>query len=670
MKFLALLIAGAVSPFLLSFCLPPALTLWLLLLTVALLLLNPHHRIAAMFPLAFLFTSLAIDHRLTGRLPEPANQTVYQLNGRIGNLPQTDNDSLRFEFFPENAPDIVPDKILVHWYDRSRQATTQTINLPHAGERWQLQLELRTTRRRINFTGVDAERWLFANNIGALGYVQPGDNIIIAAASMFDFQGWRSAVYGHLNHAAAGAPAFRLLVALAIADRRALTPADRSLLSATGTGHLLAISGLHIGLAAVMGFYFGRILLLTFPYVIRLNLAILLPWCMAWLAALSYSALAGFGVSTQRALIMLSVATLVVLSRRKVHPGLAWMMAMSLVLLIDPFAPLRAGFWFSFIAVATLLVLFVPRAGKARGWQTILTAQLGISLIMAPLSMYWFQQASLPGLIANLIAIPVISFLVVPLILVSMCVLALPWPLATGLLNVAGYITEGLMTFLDRVSTLQPDWMSQAQSPGFITIILAMLGALIILLPRGAPVRWSGLALMVPLLLPLPTRLSPSETQTDFLDVGQGLAVLVSSESYLLLYDTGPGNGLSGEEQWNMVDGTIKPMILASGLQPNLIVVSHADLDHAGGLTQLRASYPQSEIMASLPVLQKGIHRCTSPSNWLEGGLSFNVLHPSSGLPYLGNDSSCVISMNGKGLNMLLSGDISKRVENGWQIRA
>jgi competence protein ComEC len=663
LKAWVLLISGAVSPYLFTSTLPSRLAALLFLAAIVLIVLKPVFRVACLFPVFFLLTTLAVNYRLATRLPAAANMSNHEISGRIGSLPKSGNDSIRFEFLPDIVTGSIPARIRVNWYTRKDKGGEVKAPEVHAGERWRLQLELRTTRRSVNFSGNDAERWLFAGGIGALAYVQAGENVRLAAPGAFDLQHWRASTLHRLEQVAGDVPAFRMLAALAIADRRSLLASDRDIFSATGTGHLLAISGLHIGLAAVMGFYLGRLALLLCPYGLRLRIAIVLPWCTSWLAALSYSALAGFGVSTQRALIMLSVATLVMLSRRKVHPGLAWMIAMSAVLLADPFAPLRAGFWFSFVAVAVLLFIFVPRSGAIPAWRNMIFAQLGISLVMAPLGMYWFQQASMPGLLANLVAIPVVSFLVVPLILAALSFLWLPGPVAAWLLSLAGHTMQWLFLFLEQLSVLQPAWLNTTRVPGLASTLLAMLGALIILMPRGIPGRYTGLLLMLPMLLPVAIPLAPSESQTDFLDVGQGLSVLVGTRNYLLVYDTGPGNGLVGEAGWDMVSGTIQPMIAARGQSPDLIVASHADLDHAGGLDRLQNIYPQAQYLASLPDKHTGIQQCRAPAAWSAGGMQFKILHPSAGLPYLGNDSSCVISVRGQGLNFLLSGDISHLVE-------
>jgi competence protein ComEC len=388
-----------------------------------------------------------------------------------------------------------------------------------------------------------------------------------------------------------------------------------------------------------------------------------LPWTVSWLAALLYAALSGFGVSTQRALIMLTVGMVVVLSRRTIHPLQAWLIAMSLVLMADPFAPLRAGFWFSFIAVGVLMFLFVPRFGPMKAWHRMLLAQLGISLLMAPLGMYWFQQASLPGLLANLLAIPVVSILIVPAILLGLIIMWIPGPLAGWVFGFAGHSAHWLLQFLDFISVLQPVSFGATRTPGLATTALAVLGAAILLLPRPIPGRLAGVLLMLPLLLPVGSSPARSETQIDFLDVGQGLSVMLSTHDYLLIYDTGPGNGLRDESGRDMVAGTIEPMIKAAGRNPDLIIVSHADLDHAGGLRKLQSIFPDAHYLASLPVKRAGIHPCHTPGKWKAGKLDFRILHPSGSLPYLGNDSSCVVSVKGAGLSLLLSGDISHGVE-------
>ncbi len=667
MKFWALLIVGAVLPFLFASTLSSTVAFALLLLAAVVALkpgIKPALRMLCLAPVFFLTTTLCINDRIAQRLPLSENKSVHMISGVVGSLPSVRGDVTRFLFLPDNVSGSVPSKIRVNWYkDRAGGSNAPVVPQFHAGERWRLQLELRSPRGRVNFHGVDAERWYFTQGIGAQAYVKAGENVRIGDPRWFDLQHRREMVLDKLTEKAGDAPAFRVLAALAIADRRGLLPHDKGVLSATGTGHLLAISGLHIGLAAAMGFYLGKLGVLLLSAGFKQRFAIALPWLTAWLAALAYSGLSGFGVSTQRALIMLTVATVVMLSRRNVHPVLAWLIAMALVLVADPFAPLRAGFWFSFVAVAVLMMVFVPRQGQMPAWRKMLYAQLAISLVMAPLGMYWFQQASLPGLLANLVAIPVVSMWIVPLILAALLVLWLPGPLAGWLLTTAGHSAHWLFLMLDFLSGFQPLVFASTRVPGLAATLLAMLGAVIVLLPRGVPGRYAGLLLILPMLLPAGNSLDRGETQIDFLDIGQGLAVMLTTRNYLMVYDTGPGNGLVGDAGRDMVAGTIKPMIKATGRSPDLIVASNADLDHAGGLQRLQFEYPNSRYLASLPRKRTGIRACRAPGAWETEYLTFRILHPSTGLPYLGNDSSCVISVNGPGLSVLLSGDIGRVVE-------
>ena len=657
---------GAVSPFLFVAALPSPIALVLLLSTALFSFkLANGLKVFCLFPLFFLITTLAINHRISQRLPLSESKSHHEIAGVIGSLPVTNDGGTRFLFLPDEHAGSIPSKIYVNWYeDRRREAFTESSVPPvRAGERWRLQLVLRSPRGRVNFHGLDAERWYFTEGIGALAYVQQGENVRLSGPAWFNLQHWRESVLDKLTEKAGEKPAFRILAALAIADRRGLLTHDREILSGTGTGHLLAISGMHIGLAAVLGYYLGRLGLLIFSTVQKQRLALVLPWVTTLFASFFYAALSGFGISTQRALIMLTVAAVVLLSKRSVHPLQAWLIAMSLVLLADPFAPLRAGFWFSFIAVGVLMMLFVPRQGHTPTWKKMLLAQFGISLVMAPLGMYWFQQASLPGLLANLVAIPVVSFLIVPPILVGLVLIWLPGPLADWVLTFAAYCAHWLLLMLDYLSGLQPLSFSSTRVPGFASTVLAMLGAAVVMLPGGTPGRFAGLLLMLPLLLPASESPENNETQIDFLDVGQGLSVLLSTRDYLMVYDTGPGNGLDGEAGLDMVTGTIQPMIRATGKEPDLVVTSHGDLDHAGGLERLRSEYPDARYIANLPSKRNGIRDCSEPFRWLIRNLEFRIIHPSTGLPYLGNDSSCVISVNGPGLSLLLSGDISRAVE-------
>ena len=293
MKFWALLIMGAVSPFLFESTLRSNVALVFLLLT-ALLALKPGFRVFCLSPALFLTSTLAINDRISQRLPFSETRPVHEVSGVIGSLPETNDEVVRFIFLPDATVATVPSKIRVYWY-KDRRAVAEDTKVPQirAGERWRLQLELRPPRGRVNFHGVDAERWYFTDGIAALANVKEGENTRLGGPAWFDLQHWRELVYEKLRQKAGDSPAFPMLAALALADRRGLLTHDKVVLAATGTGHLLAISGLHIGLAAAMGFYLGRFSLLFLSLGLKQRIAIGLPWLTAWLAALGYAALSG-----------------------------------------------------------------------------------------------------------------------------------------------------------------------------------------------------------------------------------------------------------------------------------------------------------------------------------------------------------------------------------------
>ena len=203
--------------------------------------------------------------------------------------------------------------------------------------------------------------------------------------------------------------------------------------------------------------------------------------------------------------------------------------------------------------------------------------------------------------------------------------------------------------------------MPVMQRPSVPVLLLATLGGLLLLLPRALSLRWSGLFLMLPLFLPPGSRAQDGFLLIEALDIGQGTAVLVSTDNSTLLYDSGPGDG--GEH--NLVRSVITPALanLASSA-PERIIISHGDLDHAGGVKSLANHYPNARWNTNLPGHRRKYPGCHQGLSWKWSEFEFKVLHPSRRLPYLGNDSSCVLSIQGGPARVLLAGDISSAVES------
>lgn len=619
-----------------------------------LFLIRPASRWMAVMILACCWTLWQFEQGIEDRLDHSLTGKVMEIRGAVSSIPQVYPDYARFRFDPlaDDGQQKLPGSLLVYWYRDFPELSV--------GENWRLELKLKPPWGRVNFQGGDRERWLFSEGIGGLGTVRTGELLPATAGSRYFFQSARSFVREKISLLVDDERMRGVVQALAIADRSGMAFTDRQLLSSTGTSHLLAISGLHVGLAAVGGAWLARIITVFLPVALAARWGFSASLAGAFFAALTYAALAGWGVSTQRAVLMLTVAALALAFNRSVHPARAWILALAVVLVVDPLAPLGSGSWFSFLAVAVLLMIFAPRNGRMPWWKTALLAQTGVMITMLPVTVLWFQSFSPVGFLANLGAIPWVSLVVVPLTLAGVALLPVSMAVAGLLLNLAGEASSVLFLYLEFLSGLQGP-APILPAPGILTVVLAMLGGMLLLFPAGIPGRWIGLFLILPLFLPPGSRTERGSLLIEALDAGLGMAVLLSTENHTLLFDSGPGDG----REQNLVDSVITPALASLDRHaPEQIIISHGDLDHAGGLATLIKHYPAAKLFANLPAQPGNIEPCHSGLAWSHDGFEFQVLHPSTALPYLGNDSSCVLSVRGQGASVLFTGDISSAIEN------
>ncbi len=573
--------------------------------------------------------------------------------GRIATLPARLGRTLRFEFIADGGPwGNGARRIAVHWY--------QPAIAPRPGERWILPLRLVPPRGRLNFSGGDSERFLFAARLHAIGTVKGTGARRLSDPSGIRLSRFRDSLRRALDARLDGLPGGGLVRALGMGERSGLSDALRDAMRSTGTGHLLAISGLHVGMVAVFGFGCARLSLAP----LGCRFARLPPQCLAvlagFIAAAVYAALAGFGTSPRRALVMLAVASLAMLLRRRLAPFRAWCLALCVVLLLDPLAPLVAGFWLSFCAVAVLLFRFAGRPPLRGGGRALWCAQWALTLVMGPLAMAWFQWLTLAALPVNLLAIPWVSFVTLPLVLLALLGLPFDGPVAEVLPDMAArsaHALERTLVFIDhRVEALA--W--HTARPGPVALTLGVVGGFLCLLPAALRLRRFGVLLLLPTLLPPAKDLRAGDLRLELLDVGQGQAALVSTREHLLLADTGPGH----PGRWDLVDAVVAPAVRAAAMnRPDLVMVSHGDLDHAGGLAGLRRLWPGTGVTGNTRHRPADMAPCTSDRAWSWDGVAFRVLHPSPWLPYRGNDSSCVLQLLAPGGRMLLPGDIGQIVE-------
>lgn len=656
------------------------------------------HRYIAAFAYAggLLLTALALHFQLQDRYSTFVAGERVVIDGRISGLPQVMESYTRFRFLPleagpgatgstadlaiaagqQNEPKLFPEQILVNWYRNAPEL------LP--GQTWRLQLQVKPPWGLVNFQGHDRERWLFAEGIGAQATVRQGELLQdVQWRGSLDRIRWRISqdIVAANNHAENAG----VIRALAVADTSGLDKSQRNSLAVTGTAHLLAISGLHVGLAYLLAYGLARLLLLPFGRWLPDSQLVCLVF--GWLVACMYAGLAGFSTATVRALVMLSVILLLLVARRRIRPLQSLMLALAVVLLTEPLAPLQAGTWMSFIAVAALMLWFMPRRSNHGGWLSkSLQAQIAVMLVCFPFTAWWFQMSSPAGFFANLLAIPWVSFVVVPLVLLAIVMWPVNQALFETLVTLADQTAGLLMRLLAKLAVWVQDYSTVLQ-PSWFSLTLAVLAAVLMLLPRGLRVHAPAALLMLPLLLPA-SPVAANRVRMEVLDAGQGTALLLQTGSHLLLYDSGPGSGVassvgsslqsnpatglgnpsSGQSEesaaYDLVDSVIHPAILANGFsRPDRIIISHGDLDHAGGLASLQQKYASIPVFASLPEPMAGVQACTDELNWNWQDSHFRVLHPSPYLPYKGNDSSCVLEVDVGQFKLLLTGDISSQVE-------
>ncbi|HSS47217.1 MAG TPA: DNA internalization-related competence protein ComEC/Rec2, partial [Burkholderiales bacterium] len=617
----------------------------------------------------FFWAAWLAQARLADALPAEWEGKDIRLSGVVASLPQENERGMRFELDVEEIQTQqaeVPAHISLTWYKDRRQPEKPLPQL-HPGERWQLTVRLKRPHGNANPHGFDYEAWLLERNIRATGYVrESAGNALIAesvARPSYLVERMREAVREHLRQKLPQEPYAGVLTALAIGDQQAIPQSQWKIFTRTGVNHLMSISGLHVTMVASLVLGLAYLFWKLVP-----RLALWLPARKAAvvagaLAALAYALLAGFEVPAQRTVYMLSVVAVALWFGRQSSASLVLCIALFVVTLLDPWAVLAPGFWLSFGAVAVIFFVTSGRVGQSHWLAVWGRTQWAVTLGLTPLLLILFQQVSLISPLANAVAIPVVSFIVVPLTLLG----SLP-PL-DFLLPVAHLIMQWLMVLLEWMSAL-PDAVWQQHAPPAWAAVAGVAGVVWLLLTRGFPARWLGCAGLLPLFLLAPAVPEPGELQLAILDVGQGLAVVARTQNHVLLYDTGPAFS-SETDSGNRI---IVPYLRAVGIkQLDGVIVTHADSDHSGGAISVLDSLPVDWLASSLPAehpIQTHARRsltCYAGQAWEWDGVRFDILHPElssyQNEKLKTNARGCVLKITSRYGAVLLPTDIEKRSE-------
>nr|WP_105623513.1 ComEC family protein [Cronobacter malonaticus] len=538
-------------------------------------------------------------------------------------------------------------------------AVLQDAYLPQkvcSGQRWLMTLRLRPVHGQLNEGGFDSQRYALSQHLPLTGRV-------VAAQLLNEECSFRARYLASFNQQMTPFTWRPVMLALGFGERIALTDDVKRLLRETGTAHLMAISGLHIGFVGTLGWALARLLQLLLP---AHRVGYRFPLLAMVATAALYTWLSGSNPPAVRTFIAISVWCALRLFGRQWTPWQVWACCVAAILFYDPVAILSESLWLSVFAVAALIFWYqwVPlRAeGRWRPLKSLLHLQCGMTLLLLPLQLWLFHGLSLTSLLANLVAVPVVTFVVVPLVLAGMVL---------NLMHLI-WLEQGAGLLADR-TLASLFWLLRELPPGWLSLDrrcqwLAFAPWLIVMAWRARWHRMSPATCGISLgLLTWPFWHKPADDawRMHMLDIGHGLAIVIERHGRAILYDS--GNAWPGGDS---AQQTIIPWLRWHHLKPEGIIISHEHLDHRGGLESLSRMWPTMWIRSSLH--WAGHIPCVKGTHWRWQGLVFTVHWPPKDYQERGNNRSCVVKVDDGEHSVLLTGDIEASAElamlkNQWQ---
>jgi len=585
------------------------------------------------------------------------------VTGRVASLPNVQHVSAnerrqRFEFMVSDLvpPDCAgPKNIILSYYGK---------HSIHPGEDWRFEVKLRKPWGLANPGSFNMQVWFAQQSVDAVGSVRESrQNALLSSAggAISLHHRLRQQISDSIGELDLHRDVIAMLQAMTVADNSAISPSLWLLGQELGINHLLVISGSHIAAVAGAGLLLGGLLLRALPWSGTRGRGA--AQLFALVLACMYGALAGFSIPVQRALCMLGCFVGAGLAGRSSAPLNNLLLAATAVLLANPLAALGSGFWLSFGAVAALLWLALwQRGGGTVG--RLLTAHGFMALVMLPLGALFFGGSSVVAMLANLVMIPLVGLVVVPLSLLAVVCFLAAWPLADDLWYLAGWSLQVLLPAANALSQTWGKWIYLPLRGDLPQVLVAVLAMALLILPGGLERRLLALVLALPLVLPpVSSSLVPGlDTQVTVLDVGQGTAVVIHSADRTLVYDTGGGD----PHGVNMGSTVVLPYLQALGIDSlDTLVISHPDLDHSAGTADILDAMEVARFRYGRVIgATGGGQPCTAGESWRwPGGQVFQFLSPALATPHSSNDSSCVLQVQLGDYRLLLPGDIQEAQE-------
>ncbi|MBA6412124.1 DNA internalization-related competence protein ComEC/Rec2 [Parahaliea sp. F7430] len=597
---------------------------------------------------------------LSHQLPQDCVRSLLQVQGRIISLPRVtvfreQQRQQRFEFAVEHLSPAycsAPKRLLLAYYGDADL-------LP--GERWQFELRLKRPWGMVNPGSFNMQSWFASSGIHATGSVRKATAVKLPSSlSLANFHHRvRAGITAKIAALELTPESRAVLQAVTVADRSGIDSSLWRLCQHFGVNHLLVISGLHIGLVALVGFALGRVLALPLLLMGYQRSALIFPSVLALLLATAYTALAGFSLATVRALTMLACVVVASLCARAAGSWRNLLLAAALLLIVNPLAGLSSGFWLSFAAVACLLWLALWQSQTRLWWQAAATHGY-MALAMLPLCAWWFGGFSQLAAPSNLLLVPLLGFYVVPLALCATALSLAGLAAAQTLWLWAAWPLEYLIPAAYALDSAQPQWLYRNLSPGPLAACIGLAAVAMAALPNNWRMRLLLPVFLLPLvIMPRQARLANDEAvHLLFIDVGQGNAVLLYNKHHALLYDT--GGGVPGN--YTVAESVIIPLLRERGIAKlDTLIVSHADSDHSAGLLDLMDRVPVAALKTGIEPLHSFPQQaCRAGSAWQWPGSSvrFRVLAPANERGLSRNNGSCVLQIHIADRGILLAGDI------------
>ncbi|WP_082768829.1 DNA internalization-related competence protein ComEC/Rec2 [Paraglaciecola hydrolytica] len=522
------------------------------------------------------------------------------------------------------------------------------------GQRVQLMLKLKPPHGLANEGGFNYQQWLFSEGIGASGYVKASiNNLLLADSVSFRQRQLDSLLQLNL-------PQQAWIAALTLGYRGLLEDQDWLLVQSTGIAHLIAISGLHLALVASLSYFILAwlcgALVSRFYQLHHINLH-KLALLGTLFTTYCYAALAGFALPTARAWIMLLLLITLFLCNLNLSLKRVLLLCTGFFMLLFPLSIFGLSFWLSFSAVLIIIFVFWRWPQKHNGFSVLgaltvmLRIQLGLSVLMLPIVAWQFGYISWISPLVNLLAVPFVTLILVPLCLVGIIGLNLFPLVAEWIFSAVDHLLGFALYLL--AGTQQIPWAvtQLLVIPGLVWA-LALVALIVLLLPPVGKYKPLVLLLLLP-LLSYGFKEKNDNWTIDVLEVGQGTAVLITKDHQVILYDVGP----AFPSGFNMGDSVILPLLKARGITSvDMVFISHWDNDHSGSLPMLQTQIAIKQVLTTSDMCRLG-HELA----WQ--GLQIKILWPDDPKLHNDNNSSCVLHISDSQHSILLPGDIDGKTE-------